>query len=85
MINLSLIGPTLAILGSIISIIGALYNNLWHDHHGAMEWWMVSNVLLLVWATGLAAGIWNGGISGMALVVMYLIFAVSNWWGITHG
>ena len=82
---LYLIGSCLAVMGAMISVIGAIFNNIWHDHHGAMQWWMISNILLLVWAVGLMAGVWNGGLSALALVVMYLIFAVSNWWGMTHG
>lgn len=82
---LPLIGMSLAILGSIISTYGALRNNLLHDYRGAMQLWMVSNVLLLAWAVGLTVGLWDGGVSGAALVVMYLIFAVSNFWGMTHG
>lgn len=82
---IQIIGSGLAVLGSVISIVGALFNNIWHDHRGAMEWWMISNILLLIWAAGLMAGVWNGGVSALALVVMYLIFAVSNWWGMTHG
>ena len=82
---LYLIGSCLAVMGAMISVIGAIFNNIWHDHSGAMQWWMISNILLLVWAAGLMAGIWNGGLSALALVVMYLIFAVSNYWGMTHG
>jgi hypothetical protein len=79
---IALIGTICAILGSILSIIGALTNNLYHDHHGAMEWWMYSNTLLLIWCVGNLGGLWDGGLSVGAISVMYLIFTVSNLYGL---
>jgi hypothetical protein len=80
--DISLAGPVLAIIGSLISIIGALINNCWHDHHGAMELWVFSNVMLLIWSVGYLGGLWDGGLSVGALMVMYLIFTVSNLYGL---
>ena len=76
------IGTILAITGSILSVLGALINNLRHDHRRAMEIWTYSNILLLVWAAGLSIGAWNGGLSGAALCVMYAVFMISNAWGL---
>ena len=81
---IELVGTAFAVLGSIMSVIGALTNNLRHDHHRAMEWWMYSNILLLVWCAGNLGGLWNGGISIGAMMCMYLIFTVSNVWGLFH-
>lgn len=81
---LALIGSSLAICGSIISVAGALINNLKHDHRRAMRLWMVSNIMLLAWSAGFISGLWNGGVSVGALMAMYLIFSVSNFWGLTH-
>jgi ABC-type xylose transport system permease subunit len=78
------LGTICAVLGSIVSVVGALVNNLKHDHHRAMEWWMYSNILLLTWCVGNLAGLWNGGISVGAMMCMYLIFTVSNAWGLFH-
>jgi hypothetical protein len=78
------IGACLAIGGSIISVAGALINNLKHNHRGAMQLWMFSNVMLLVWSAGYLSGIWNGGLSVGALMVMYLVFAISNFWGLFY-
>lgn len=78
------IGAGLAIGGSIISVAGALINNLKHNHRGAMKLWMFSNVMLLAWSSGYLYGIWNGGLSVGALMVMYLVFAVSNFWGLFY-
>ena len=81
---IELVGTAFAVLGSIMSVIGALTNNLRHDHHRAMEWWMYSNILLLVWCAGNLGGLWNGGISIGAMMCMYLIFTASNAWGLFH-
>lgn len=81
---LALVGSVLAVSGSIISVAGALVNNLQHNHRGAMQLWMFSNVMLLVWSAGYLSGIWNGGLSVGALMVMYLVFAVSNFWGLFY-
>ena len=76
------IGPVLAISGSLLSIIGALMNNLYLDHIGAMKVWIFSNLLLLAWAYGYDREYWDGGLSGKALVVMYLVFTISNFYGL---
>ncbi len=78
------VGTSVAVTGSIISVIGSCINNLQHNHRMAMEFWMVSNVLLLVWCIGNLAGLWNGGISVFAMLCMYLIFATTNYWGLYH-
>jgi hypothetical protein len=83
MIPLEIIGAVLATVGSITSVIGSLYNNLKHDHLTAMKiWGYGSNPLLLIWSIGLCFKIWDGGISGAALVLMYGIFTVTNLWGL---
>ena len=81
---LALAGSVLAVSGSIISVAGALVNNLQHNHRGAMQLWMFSNLILLAWSMGYLAGLWNGGLSVGALMVMYLVFAVSNFWGLFY-
>ncbi len=78
----TIIGSALALAGSTISISGALLNNLWLNHHVAMRLWMVSNILLLVWALGFFLGYWNGGLSGVSLIAMYAVFAITNAYGL---
>jgi type III secretory pathway component EscS len=80
--TLHLIGTILAIVGSLLSISGALANNLYHWHRTAMEIWTVSNILLAAWAMGYYIKLWDGGLSAIALCVMYVIFLVSNWYGL---
>lgn len=79
---IEVIGITCAVSGSILSVIGALTNNLYHDHRRAMEWWMYSNVLLLAWCVGNLAGLWNGSLSIGAMGIMYAIFTASNVYGL---
>jgi hypothetical protein len=76
------IGTTLAVVGSIISIIGTLTNNLYHKHLLAMQVWAVSNIILLVWAVGNSIGWWDGGLSGIALAIMYSVFTISGVFGL---
>ena len=76
------IGAILAVSGSIVSVIGTCYNNLWHRHITAMKIWAVSNALLLIWAMGLSCDWWDGGISGVSLVLMYAIFSITNAYGL---
>lgn len=76
------IGAAIAIIGSVISISGTLTNNLWHKHRLAMWIWMPSNIILLVWAIGNSIGWWDGGLSGVALAIMYSIFTISNTLGL---
>jgi hypothetical protein len=80
--TLDTIGTALAISGSALSIIGTLINNCALDHIGAMWCWLISNPLLLVWAIGNWKGIWNGGTSITALIVMYFVFFVTGAYGL---
>ena len=79
------LGNTLAISGSILSIIGALINNLWLSHNAAMWIWSISNPLFLAYFIGVDMKWWNGQhISTRALIITYTIFTTSNVWGLTH-
>ena len=78
-------GNILAIAGSILSLTGALVNNLWLSHTEAMWIWMISNPLFLVYFVGVDMKWWNGQhISTRALIVTYAVFTVSNFWGLLH-
>lgn len=78
-------GPAVAVTGSALSIVGTLYNNLKLDHRKAMLFWMVSNPVLLIWAVGNVYGFWDGGLSAGALGVMYLVFTITNFYGLYFG
>lgn len=79
------IGSILTITGVIISIIATLLNNLWLYHRMAMILWLVSNPLLFTWAFGYWRKWWNGSLSAIALVIMYLIFFVTGAIGVFCG
>lgn len=79
---ISVVGICLATGGSILSIIGTLINNLRHNHVGAMKIWGFSNPMLATWAVGYLMGWWNGSLSVGAMLVMYLVFTITNWWGL---
>jgi hypothetical protein len=77
------IGPVLAIAGSALSLLGALVNNLFLLHTLAMEFWMISNPLLLAYFIGLDSHWWNGQhLSTRALICLYFLFTISNFYGL---
>lgn len=79
------LGTILAVSGSVLSITGALVNNLWLSHVNAMLVWAVSNPLFLAYFIGVDMGRWNGQhISTRALIATYAIFTFSNMWGLCH-
>jgi len=80
------IGTVLALVGSVLSMTGALINNLMLDHVTAMWVWAISNLLFLAYFVGVDKGWWNGKhLSTRALIVTYAVFTVSNAWGLIHG
>ena len=83
--NKTQIGSILSIVGSAIGIIGTLINSLWLNHNLAILVWMISNPLLLVWAVGGHNKWWDGGLSYMALIVMYVVFTVSGIYAVVVG
>lgn len=69
----------LAIIGSILSLVGALVNNLWLDPLLARKIWMFSNPVFLGYFVGADLKWWNGQhISTRALIVTYSVFTVTN-------
>jgi hypothetical protein len=78
-------GESLAVGGSLLSIYGTLENNIAYNHTFAMQIWMFSNIILLIWAVGHVKGYWNGGLSVGSIAVMYGVFAISNFYGLFFG
>lgn len=76
------IGSILAISGAALTIIGTLLNSLWLDHISAMGIWLFSNPLMLAWAYGYDQGYWNGGLTGKALIALYLALTFLNAYGL---
>jgi hypothetical protein len=79
------LGNLLAVSGAILSLSGALINNIMLDHAGAMWVWMISNPIFLSYFIGADYGWWNGEhISTRALIITYAVFTVSNFWGLMY-
>jgi hypothetical protein len=78
----NVLGSALAILGASLSVLGTLANNLWLNHILAMQFWFLSNPILLIWVVGVIAKKWNGGLSHEALAVMYFIFFITGAYGL---
>ena len=78
------IGLDLAVFGSIISIIGVIFNNLLLQHETAMLIWVVSNVLLMTFFYGQYKRWWDGGLSSEVVCAMYAIMLVSGIWGLMN-
>jgi hypothetical protein len=81
-VDISLLGFPLALAGAILSILGALDNNLFHHHRRAMLLWMLSNPLLFIWAVGMMLGLWADGLGLAFIAGMYLLYIFSNAYGI---
>lgn len=80
--QLSDYGADLVVIGALISCIGVTANNIFLNHIFAMQIWVLSNTLLMIWAYGLWKKWWDGGISGFALTVMYAYMLVSGVYGL---
>jgi Ca2+/Na+ antiporter len=76
------IGLDVAVLGSIVSCIGVIWNNIFLDHVAAMQIWALSNVLLMIWAYGMWKHWWEDGLSGLVLCLMYAFYTVTNVYGL---
>jgi hypothetical protein len=77
------IGSVLAIGGSVLSLTGALINNLFLDHILAMMIWSFSNPLYLIYFIGIDYKWWNGQhVSTRAVILSYSIFTISNFYGL---
>lgn len=76
------IGTTISAVGAAVSVCGVIANNILLDHIVAMQVWVLSNLLLMVWAYGFYKKWWDGGLSGAALCLMYAFMLVSGVWGL---
>ena len=78
------LGLDIAVLGSAISCIGVIENNICLNHVAAMQIWAASNPILFLWALGTYKHWWSDGMSGLALMVLYGVFSITNVWGLMH-
>ena len=79
---IELIGPALAILGSILACYGVWVFNVRGDPRTANLVWCVSNPMLCVWAVGYLLHFWDGGLVPIGvLAAMYGYYTMASWWG----
>ena len=71
------IGWALIIAGSALGVCGGIANAI-ALHDTAIDIWVVSNLLLFVWAIGYVKGYWNTRVSIEVLVVLYAIYEIQN-------
>ena len=76
------VGLDLAALGSFVSIVGVIANNIAHDYKLAMMIWCVSNVILMIYFYGHWKKMWDGGISTEIIFGMYVVFTISGIYGV---
>jgi hypothetical protein len=76
------IGLDLAALGSFISVIGVIANNIAHDFKLAMMIWCVSNLIMTIYFYGHWKQWWDGGISSQIIFGMYVLFTISGIYGL---
>jgi hypothetical protein len=83
-IEIKNMGLDLAVVGSFISIVGVILNNVFLMHHEAMMVWCGSNILLMVYFYGHWKGWWDGGLSSEVIFVLYLVFTVTGVYGLVQ-
>ena len=76
------LGLDLAVVGSAISIIGVLLNNVFLLHTSAMQVWVISNLIFVIYFYGRRKDYWNGGISDTIMCGMYCVMLVSGLYGL---
>ena len=76
------IGLDLAVLGTVISIVGVVANNIFLLHYIAMMVWLFSNLIFIVYFYGRAKDWWDGGIPDMLLCINYIVMLVTGIFGL---
>lgn len=78
------VGLGLSLTGCIISATGTVVNNIFLDHVFAMQIWRFSNFILVGYFFGNYKGWWEGGLSAGAMCLLYVIFCITNEWGLQN-
>jgi hypothetical protein len=82
MINRENIGLDLAVIGTIISIMGVIWNNIFLSHYAAMQFWFISNLIFVVYFYGRSKGYWDGNISDSLLCLNYAVMLITGIYGL---
>jgi len=72
------IGLDLAVIGSAISIVGVLVNNVFLLHVLAMQIWVFSNLIFCICFYGRTKDYWDGGLSDKVMFWMYVVMFLSG-------
>lgn len=72
------LGLDLAVLGAIISSAGVFANNILLNHTLAMQIWVPSNAIFVLYFFGRWRDWWDGGISNAVMCAMYVMMLVSG-------
>jgi len=75
-------GLDLVAVGTLISLLGVCYNNIFLMHTAAMYVWMFSNAIFIIYFFGRGKNWWDGGVSNWFLCVNYLVMFVSGVYGL---
>lgn len=81
-INVANIGLDLVVVGSCISCIGVIANNILLNHILAMQIWVISNFIFIVYFYGRGSNWWDGVLSDRVMCLMYVVMFVSGIWGL---
>lgn len=76
------IGFGIAAVGALLTIIGTLVNNVHQRHRLAMKFWGISNPAMVVWAAGFILGYWTADLGIWAVLVIYVMMCLTNWYGL---
>lgn len=76
-------GQFLAVTGALISMAATIINNVFLLHVLAMQVWAISNPLMFVYFIGLYFKKWDGGLSLLAMIVMYGLYIITNNYGLS--
>jgi hypothetical protein len=76
------IGLDLAVIGTAISIIGVIWNNIFLLHYTAMQFWFISNLIFVAYFYGCSANWWDGGIPDKLLCINYVVMLVTGVYGL---
>ena len=78
----TIVGTWIAIIASAVSVVGVFFNNILLQHTTAMQIWVVSNALFILFFYGQAKGYWNGGLSSATICFTYAFMLVTGVYGL---
>jgi hypothetical protein len=80
--TLDTIGMALALVGTIVSMAGVIYNNCLLWHIVAMQVWVISNAIFAGYFYGRIKCWWDGGLPDILLCLNYVVMLVTGIYGL---